>query len=466
MQIPVINGIYADQAGRFRTSYPRNMVPVPKQTGISQGYFQPGAGIELHSVGPGVDRGGYNWRGVCYRVMGSQLVRVDSDGTVTQLGDVGEGGQVSIDEGFECMAIWSGGRLYYWDGGSLAQVTDPDLGTAIDGVWLGGYFLSTDGESIIATELNDRTSVNPLKYGSSEVDPDPVLALDKLSNELIALNRYSIEAFTNVGGAGFPFARIDGAQVSKGVIGTHAYAKFADTIAFVGSGRNEPPAVYLMGPGRALPISTREIDTILQRYTEEQLAQIVCETRTNQGHEHLMIHLPDHCLVYDAAASKVTGEPVWFTLDSGVEAPSTYRARNHVWCYDRWLCGDPTSNNVGRLVDDVSTHYGEDIGWQFGTLVVYNDGRGAIFHELELVALPGRVQFGADPVIWTSYSEDGETWSQERATSAGKQGERGKRIVWRKLGRMRNYRIQRFRGTSDAHVAFARLEARVEPLNA
>jgi hypothetical protein len=29
---------------------------------------------------------------------------------------------------------------------------------------------------------------------------------------------------------------------------------------------------------------------------------------------------------------------------------------------------------------------------------------------------------------------------------------------------MRNMRMQRFRGTSDAHVAIATLEARIEPL--
>jgi hypothetical protein len=31
---------------------------------------------------------------------------------------------------------------------------------------------------------------------------------------------------------------------------------------------------------------------------------------------------------------------------------------------------------------------------------------------------------------------------------------------------MRNWRIQKFRGTSDAHIAFARLEIQPEPLNA
>src|SRR5437868_713095 len=125
MQIPILNGIYTDQAADFRTSYPRNYVPVPKGQGISKGYLRPADGITLFGTGPGTDRGARNWNGVLYRVMGTKLVSVSSAGVVTILGDVGSGGQVTMDNSFDCLAIWSGGRLYYWDGATLTQVIDP-----------------------------------------------------------------------------------------------------------------------------------------------------------------------------------------------------------------------------------------------------------------------------------------------------------------------------------------------------
>jgi hypothetical protein len=462
--VPILNGIYVDTVADFRTSYPRNMVPVPKKTGIAEGFLRPGDGIVSMGTGPGIDRGGFNWNGVCFRVMGTKLVTVAPDGAVTVLGDVGPGGPVTMDNGFDRLAIWSGGKLFYWNGTTLQQVTDSDLGTVIDGMWIAGYFLSTDGTSLIVTELNDPLAVNPLKYGSAEADPDPVLAVDELRNEAYAAGRYSWEVFENVGGDLFPFQRLDGAHVARGVIGTHAYAKFLETFAFLGSGRNEAPAVYLMGAGSTQKLSTAEVDKILATYTEAQLSQVVVESRVDKGHNRLMIHLPDVCWVYDAAASQVVGEPVWYSLDSGTGTQATYRARNLTWCYDKWIVGDPTSSNIGTLVDSVSTHYGADVGWDFGTLVIYNEGRGAIFTTLELIALPGRVPLGADPTIWASYSLDGETWSQERPVRVGGQGERGKRLQWRLNGRMRNYRIQRFRGTSAAHLSIARLEAELEPL--
>ncbi len=78
--------------------------------------------------------------------------------------------------------------------------------------------------------------------------------------------------------------------------------------------------------------------------------------------------------------------------------------------------------------------------------------------------LPGRVAFGEAPYIETSYSFDGMEWSQARSISAGVQGQRQKRLAWFQQGSMRNWRVQRFRGTSDAFMSFARLEARLEPL--
>lgn len=464
MQISILNGIYTDENSDFRTSYPRNMVPVPKRQGISTGYMRPTDGVVQFGTGTGIDRGAINWNDECYRVMGTKLVKVAGDGTVTTLGDVGGSGQVTMDYSFDRLAIASSGKLFYWDGSTLTQVTDPDLGTVVDFIWVDGYFMTTDGEFLVVTELADPFSVNPLKYGSSEADPDPIKAVLKLRNEPHALNRYTIEAFDNIGGSTFPFQRIDGAQIQKGVIGTHACCVYMEAIAFLGGGRNEAPGVWLGANGNAVKLSTREIDQILLTYTEAELAQTVFERHMESNLAHLYIRLPNQTLVYDANASQAVGEPVWFTLTSTITGLGQHRVSNRVWVYDKWIVGDPQSSAVGYQTDSVSTHWGQTIGWDFSTAILYNDGRGAIIHQLELVALTGRADLGDDPTIWSQYSVDGETWSMEKPIKAGKQGERNKRLVWFQQGGFRNWRIQRFRGTSDAHLSFARLEAQIEAM--
>lgn len=470
MQIPILSGIYTDAAADFRVSYPRNMVPVVLDSGISNGYLRPADGLVEFGAGPGLDRGGINWDGVCYRVMGDSLVRVDADGTVTTLGTVAGDEVVKFDYSFDRLAVAAGGNLYYY-AGSLQQVTDSDIGTVLDVIWVDGYFMTTDGESLVVTELSDPMSVNPLRYGSSEVDPDPIVALLKLRNEPHAINRYSIEVFNNIGGAGvFPFQRNEGAQMQRGAVGGRACCLFTqgseEVVAFLGGGRGEPCAVWIGQNSVTIQISTREIETILQQYTEAELADVVLESRIEKSQQLLLVHLPDQCWVYDAAASVTAKERVWYQLTTSVVGAAQYRARGHVWCYGKWIFGDPQAARLGVLDNTICTHFGAANGWDFSTAIIYNGSKGAQIHSMELVALPGRVPLGAAPVVWTSFTLDGITWSQEKPCPAGGQGERQKRIAWQRQGDMRNWRVQSFRGTSDAFISFARLEAELEALNA
>jgi hypothetical protein len=469
MQVPILSGIYSDQSADFRTSYPINMVPVPKETSLSQGYLRTADGLTEFAEGPDKDRGGINWREFCYRVMGTKLVLVGQGGTVTALGDVGAGttalsDRVSMCYSFDRLAVASGGRLYYWDGTTLTQVTDPDLGYVSDVIFLGGYFMATDGETIVVTDLADPFSVNPLKYGSADFDPDPVTALFPLRNEAYALGRYTIQPFENVGGSGFPFRTIKGAEIQKGCIGTHMRCLIGETFAFVGSGRGEPPAVYIAGSGSATKISSREIEEVLQGYSEYQLSLSVMEYRALEGHAFLYIHLPDRTIVHDLAASEAVQKSVWFELTSDVDCVGPYRARNFVYCYGMWICGDTDDGRVGVVDSSTPTQYEADIGYRFDAAVVYTEGRGALVHSLELVGLPGRAPLGHTPMIWNSYTDDGVTYSTEKPMTVGVFGERNKRMQWRRQGRIAQWRGQRFRGIGKAHVAFARLEAELEPL--
>ena len=466
MQIPILQGVFTDNGPDMRRSYPVNLVPTILPNGISNGYLRPAEGITaLTSYAfTGLDRGGINWNNECYRVIGTTLYKILANGSVITIGSVGFGGPVTFDYSFDYLAVASGGRLYYYDGTSLTQVTDPDLGTVVDFCWVDGYFFTTDGEFLVVTELSDPFAVNPLKYASSEADPDPVVAIVKIRNEVHVLNRNTIEVFDNIGGDLFPFNRIEGAQVQKGSLGTHSCCVFMDRLAFLGGGRNEAPAIYMAASGQTTKLSSEEIDELLSGYSETQLSAVVLETRKDKNHEFLYVHLPDRTVVFDGIATQQAGQQVWFTLTSTTSGFQAYRGKHFVYCYDKWICGDTLLGQVGFLNDTIGSHFGDKVRWELSTQIVYNEGNGAIFHELELVSLTGRTAFGVDTQIWTDYSTDGLTWSQPVYIYVGKAGETRKRLAWRRQGFMRNIRMQRFEGTSDARISVARLEAQLEPL--
>ena len=469
MKVSITSGIYSDNDGEYRTAYPINLVPIAVDNGISNGYLKPASGIKLFCDVPGVDRGGINVRDVLYRVTGSKFIRVNRDSTIVVLGDVGFGNnqEVSLCYSFDNIGIASGGKLFYWNlaGLTLTEVTDVNLGVCLYVNWLDGYFVSTDGTNISASDINDPLVWNPLSYGSSEVLPDDIKSLLVLRNQLYALNRYSIEAFQNIGGQFFPFQRIDGAYIQRGTIGNFANCIFEERLAFIGGGQNESPAVWLGLNAQTEKISTREVDTRLQAFSESELSLVVLEARIDKDQRLLYMHLPNETLVYDAFTSTVSGTPIWYSLISSIDYTGRYAAINFVWAYDKWITGDPTNTRLGVLDHTIGSHYGKTIAWECSTKITYNDANGAIFNEIELVGLSGTVAPNTSPVIYTSYSLDnGITWSVPKVRTAGKLGQREKRLNWLQNGAMSFTRIQRFRGNSDAHLSFSQLEINLEPL--
>lgn len=464
MQIPIFEGAYTDQAGDFRTSYPINVAPVPKKTGFSDGYLRTVEGVQVVVATPGRERGGINWNGVHYRAAGSKLISISRAGVVTVLGEIGDNGLNAIfDYSFDRLAIASNQNLYYYQPTTgLTQVTDPDLGVVVAMCWMAGYFIVTDGNTIAVTELNDPYSVNPLKYGSAEASPDAIVSLFRISNQLCAVGRLTCEFYQNIGGALFPFQRIDNALIEKGAVGTYASAFFSQSFAFVGGGLNEPLSVYLAAPGGTTKIATREVEILLQEAGgETALAACLVESKIDKAHELLYIHLPSETLVFDAHATNKLGVPIWFRLSSGVDGGFPYRCREWTYVYDAWHCGDLLGQQVGVEID-APTQFGQVVPWQFDTAFAYNEGAGAIIHMLELAHNPGVA--GSDAVIYHQYSDDGKTWSQVFRTEPTKPGDMLKRATWFGMGLMNSTRVLRFRGANDTPDSFARVNIEAEAL--
>jgi len=467
MQVPIASGIYTNEASDYRIKYPVNLVPIAQDEGISNLYLKPADGIVGIATGYGVDRGGINWKGVCYRVSGSKLITVTTAGVVVVLGDVGgTTGQCSFDYSTDRLAIASNGNLFYWNGATLSQVIDTDIGTVNYVIWVDGYFMTTDSNYLIVTDLADPMSVNPLKYGSSEVDPDIIQSMLKVRNEVYAINRFTIEVFNNVGGSGFPFQRVPGAMIPRGAIGVNTSCLFMDTVTFMGSGRNENVSVWSDQRGVMTKLATREIDLILSNdYAQSTLKDAVVEKISNDGHEMLYIHLPDKTLCYDAQATQIAGFPIWYILTTSTTESGIYKARNFVRLSSGWIVGDPSSSAIGTLSKSVGSHWGTHVGWSVQTSILYNSMKQVLIHELELIALTGRVSALDNPTISTAHSNDGETWSTARTRSAGLKDNRLIRLNWLQCGMLKNWRIQKFWGLSDAHISISALEVRAEPLN-
>ena len=450
-QLPIMQGQVVKD-GVFAASYPVNLEPRAIDSGVSKGQLITTRGAVSISTGPGIDRGGINWNGTLYRVMGSKLVSVSAGGVATVLGDVGSDGRLcGFDYSFDRLAIRSGTSLYYWNGTTLTLVTDPDLGAVRDILWMAGYFITTDGTFIIATELLDPTSVSPLKYGSAEEDPDAVTGVLKYNEELYGLGRYTLQVFKNVGGLNFPFQVVQGATIPVGCISATAKCMVAGTFAFIGGARGEPLGVYVLAGGTAARISDKDIEALIA--AEPDPALIVLEARRFGEESQLVMHLTAQSVAIALHTSAEADQGAWFILNSGRFAP--YRLRNAVLCYGKHWVGDLATAALGTLSDETVTHFGEAADWRFDAALLYA-GMGICLDEIELIG-----QFPTTATaIFFALTRDGVQWSNEvsRVTT----GRRDERMVWRPSVRLPVLGSARWRGTG--RWAFARAEIQAEQL--
>jgi len=449
-QIGIQSGVKLLDGG-FATAFPVNLEHRVINSGVSEGQLISTRGAVTLNTGPGVTRGGIMWNGIQYRVMGTKLVSVVGS-TINVLGDVGGAMPVRMDYSFDRLAIVSDGRLFYWDGATLTEVTDPDLGVALDVAFLDGYFITTDGIFVVTTELLDPTKVDPAKYGSAEADPDPVTGVEVLNEELYAIGRHSIQVFRNVGGLGFPFQVVKGATVPFGCISAAAKCRVIDSIAFVGGGREEPIGVFVLTGGTAQRISTREVEDLLEG-VDESLIEL--EARRFGEDDHLIVHTPNASAMIKIRTASEIGGRLWTILHSGRFAG--YRLRHAVWDGVRHVVGDLGSNKLGVLSDETEEHFGDRAEWLFDAGLLFNEGRGIIVNQLELF---GQFPLGQPSTVFVSVTRDGEVWSNELAVRLV--GLREQRCIIRPNVRLPYLSGWRFRGTG--RVAIARLEVQAEPL--
>lgn len=452
MQVPILSGMTAKD-GTFAASFPVNLEPRTFASGISQGQLVTARGAQLKVAGlPGVDRGGTVWNGMHYRVMGEYLVQVASDWTVSTIGVVGNDFRaVGFDYGFDRLAIRSADKLFYYNGASLTQVTDPDLGAVKDMIWFDGYFVTTDGTYIVVTQLTDPTAVDPIKYGSAEEDPDMITGLLRFREEVYAIGRNSIQVFQNVGGNGFPFQSTPGATIPYGCISASAKCMVGGTFAFVGGARDEPLSVYVETGGTAQRISNREVDDLLNAESSPELIEL--EARVFGEERQLLIHLQDKTLAIALGTSSEGENGAWFILQSGRFEP--YRLRHAVWCYGQHIVGDMNNPQIGVLSAD-DRHFGDRPDWQFDASLLFNDGKAFLVSDIEL--------FGQFPTeehaVFLSMSRDATVYSREVARRMT--GRRDERLRWQAGVRCPTMAALRFRG--QGRYAFSRCEMNGEPL--
>jgi hypothetical protein len=271
-----------------------------------------------------------------------------------------------------------------------------------------------------------------------------------------------------VGGVGFPYASIPGANIQKGAHARFSPVEFDNTFCFAGGGLNEQTAIWkVTGSSSAQKISSDAIDKEIQRFNKAEIEASFSMTYARHGQFFAIFtfestRIASRTFVYNATASAYMQSNIWFELQTGVD-DNRFRVQSIVQAYGKLLVGDQTTGIIGELDTDTLDYYGEEITTFSITSPFSENGMALFAGEFEATLQSGvglTSGQGSDPKIRMCFSDDGgRTFSDEFSRSIGKIGEYGHRSIWRQQGRFPVSRMIKLKITDKVRANLIRLAA-------
>jgi len=471
MKLTLIKGDKLGSDTDYRDALPENMYAVKKEILGAAGYLLNYDGLTQIATGFGIDRGGFyneNFEEQ-YRVSGTKFISIDDEFNVTEIGDVAGSDQAILEDLYSpnTQGIIANNRFYLYNGVStFTEVTDPDLGDPIDGVWINGVYFLTDGTYVYHTDVGDETSIDPLKYSTADFMPDPVKGVAKTQdNKVIVFGRFSLEFFVYDATSDFSFTRIETRAQKIGIVSTHGKCETRENFYILGGRRREAIGVHAIGLGTTTKVSNREIDKIIAEYPEDRLFDAKLESRVQNDTVFVLLHLPDYVLCFNETIASTLGKDfAWSLLKSKEETSPyddmVYRAVNGV--YDprsnAWVYGDKNGTRIGKLDSSVSTQYGELVEWVLYTPLVLMESLS--IDEIELKTIPGHTT-EAVTTLAVSLTYDGVIFGSEIWLDYGEKYNYNKRLIAGPFGYCNEKVGFKFRGLSLGRVAFGLLNLKV-----
>jgi hypothetical protein len=485
LPLPIGFTFYQSESRPISSQRCVNWIPhVAESAAIStRALFQPLGLKQFANTGLGINRGSITADGVPYFIQGNSLASLDVSGTVTNHGTITGSGGVSLavnaknaDTGSQFIVIVvPGGNSYAFATVTnvLTQITDANFRTSDTVVFKDGFFVfsASAGDVYFNSNLNNPLVYNALDFGTAEISPDRIIALHVNHNELFIAGGETIELAQNVGGAGFPFQRIPGANVQKGLHAKFSLVEFDNTFCFVGGGKNELSAIWkITGSSSVQKISTDAIDTAIQNFTLDEINDSFAITWAERGQFFAAFtfesdRIASRTFVYNATASQLLGERIWFEMQSGL-TDNRWNVQSIASAYGKLLVGDGTNGVIGEMDRDTLSYYGEPIYRHMATQPFDSDGLPIFGGEFEATFQAGvglTVGQGSDPVVRMDKSDDGgHTFNSETKRKLGKIGEYGHRAIWRRQGRFPVQRTIRLTVTDPIRANLIRLGATPE----
>ena len=246
------------------------------------------------------------------------------------------------------------------------------------------------------------------------------------------LGKKNIEIWYDAGTTPFPFAKLVGTLIEKGLGAPMSAVIGENTVLWLSSDRQ----VFMASGFQPKRISTDKIDKELEGYAK--VSDALGFFQIQRGHSFYWLIFPsaNRTLVCDVSVNP----PEWHTRNS---FPNEGRHRANCYHYfnGMHLIGDYATGNIYRLDPTVYMDNGNPLISRMQSREYRAAGKLIQFPDLQLLFDSGHGLQGTDPtagvtpqVMMRVSKDGGKTFGNERETSMGRAGESDKRTIFRQNG--------------------------------
>lgn len=475
--IDIAGGFYENQSQPIANQRCINLIPKVLE---SKGTKTPTAlvshGIDTwHDTASGIGRGWIIFQNELHAVQGTSLVKVSSGKVVTSLGVIPGTSRCMLAENGQTIAIVvpDGASYFYGTDISLLEINAANFGASgtnfesfgqVTGVVeKDGFFIFTTNTEFFkssSVDVNNGRDFDALDFATAEISTDNIVSPLVVHNELLITGARTIELYQVIDTPDFPYQRLKGAHVEKGVTGRFAVTELDNSYVYIGKSSTEASSVWRGTSGAAQKISSEGIDTLLTNYTDTQLSQTTAWNYSLNGNFFAGWNLPDTTIVYDATTSVLSGRPIWHERKT---VSSVWATNAVINIYGELLTQNSVDGKIGRLTDTVYQEYGVTVTRSFTSQYLQNNGKRILIHKIELFYEQGKeLDFTNTHKILMEMSTDGgQTFMSRGSRFIGQPGDFSKRAIWHQLGYTEADVQFRFTVTSPNKIILKKLTATV-----
>lgn len=308
-------------------------------------------------------------------------------------------------------------------------------------VFIDGYFVLAEKSTdrFWLTGLYDGTTIDPLDFSTAEGDSDEIQSLIADQRELFIFGTRTLEIWYNSGDTDNTFQRYQGGFKQTGTVAKASPARVDNNIYWLTQNERGNAQVAKMGDNfKPVIVSTPELNYELNKYTT--LSDAFSYSYQDDGHEFYVLNFPTEKRVWAYDTSTQRWSQRSHTI--GGVFPNRERYNCYTFAFGKHLLGDFNNGKVYVLDPTIGTFDGERVERVVITPNITDEEKRIRLSsaQLDMEEGTGDPNVSTDTQIWLSYSKDGgSTYGNEIDGDIGEAGEYAKRVIWRKLGKARNW---------------------------